>query len=129
VIDLPPELELLGSLVGVVMVGVYLLVRYPVPIRRAMAIFGVGTAILAFLAYRWYQSHVDYCKGSPEVATGGGKLSCLEPQHWFAFYAANFVLLLAELAVAAILTVGLVNWGKQRRSPPRAPAKCRLDRY
>ena len=113
-IDLPLELEVLVWPVAVVVVGSYLVGR-ALPIRLGMAIFGVGTAITVFLAYRLYQSQVDYCRGSPEVAAGGDKFSCLEPQHWFADALALSFLLLIELGLAIIPAVGLVHWRKQRR--------------
>jgi len=117
VIDLVLELEdwlwLLIWPIGV-LVGFYLVGRR-LPVRYALAIFGVGSAILAFLAHREYQSQVDYCKGSPEVEGGGDKFSCLEPQHWFAFALALLVLLLGELGLAILLAGGLVRWQKQRR--------------
>jgi hypothetical protein len=114
VIDLPLELEVFVWPVAVVVAGAYLAGR-ALPLRLVMAIFGVGTAIIAFLAYRLYQSQVDYCKGSPEVSAGGDKFSCLEPQHWFANTLALSFLLLIELGLAIILAVGLVHWQKQRR--------------
>jgi hypothetical protein len=107
----------LGLLVVAVLVGFYLVGR-ALPIRLAMAIFVVGTATLAFLAYRLYQSQVDYCKDSPEVAAGGDKFSCLEPQHWFANALALSFFLLIELGLAILLAAGLVHWWKQRRRPP-----------
>jgi hypothetical protein len=114
--DLVLELEgwlWLLALPVAVLVGFYLMGR-ALPIRLAMAIFGVGTAILAFLAYRLYQSQVDYCNGSPEVEAGGDNLSCLEPQHWFAFGLALLVLLAAELGLVTMVAGGLVRWQKQR---------------
>jgi hypothetical protein len=98
-----------------VLVGFFLL-GHALPMRLAMAVFGVGTAILAFLAYRLYQSQVDYCKDSPEVSAGGDKFSCLEPQHWFANALAVSFLLLMELGLAILLAGGSVRWWKQRRS-------------
>jgi hypothetical protein len=121
VIDLVPGLggwfELL-SLPVAVLVSFYLL-GHALPIRLAMAIFGVGTVVLAFLAYRLYQSQVDYCKDSPEVSAGGDKFSCLEPQHWAAFGFFLLVLLLAELGLATMVAGGLVRWQKQRRPASR----------
>jgi hypothetical protein len=78
-------------------------------VRLALAIFVAGTTILAFLAYRWYQSHVDYCEGSPEVVAGGDALSCLEPQHWFALQAVFAVLLLLEVALVVVVGAALVH--------------------
>jgi hypothetical protein len=117
VLELENQLELLLTLLGfmgAVLIGFYLLGR-ALPIRVAVPIFGVGTAILTFLAYRRYQSLVDYCRGSPEVEAGGDKLSCLEPYNWFAIQFELLVLLLAELGLAIVLVVGLVRWQKQRR--------------
>lgn len=116
-IDLVLELEgwlWLLSLPVAVLVGFFLLGK-ALPLRLAMPIVGVGTAILAFLAYRLYQSQVDYCKDSPEVSAGGDKFSCLEPQHWFANALAVSFLLLMELGLAILLAGGLVRWQKQRR--------------
>jgi hypothetical protein len=107
-------LSFLAWLVAAVGLGGFFLGRH-VPIRIAIAIFGVGTAILAFLAYRLYQSQVDYCKDSPEVSAGGDKFSCLEPQHWFANALALSFFLLIELGLATTLAVGFVRWRKQRR--------------
>jgi hypothetical protein len=73
-------------------------------VRLALAIFAGGTVVLAFLAYRLYESMVEYCEGSPEVAAGGDRFSCLEPQHWFAD--AVFFGLLALLELALVVVVG-----------------------
>jgi hypothetical protein len=124
VIDLYGELEAWLSLLGLlfavlatpVLAGFFLGRALPTP--AGMAIFGVGTAILAILAYRRYQSLVDYCRDSPEVAAGGDKLSCLEPYNWFAIQLEVLVLLSAELGLATILVVGVVHWRKQRRLKP-----------
>jgi hypothetical protein len=97
-----------------VLVGAYLLGRRALPVRLALAIFGVGTVLLAFVAYREYGSLVDYCSDSPEVAAGGDKFSCLEPQHWFAIQLELLVLVLAELVLATLVVGGLVRWQKQR---------------
>jgi hypothetical protein len=83
--------------------------------RFAIAIFGIGTPVLALLAYRLYQSQVDYCKDSYEVSVGGDKFSCLEPQHWFANALAASFLLLMELGLAILLAGGFVRWLKERR--------------
>jgi hypothetical protein len=117
VLELNGQLELLLTLlsfVGAVLAGFYLLGRV-LPIRLAVPMFGVGTGILAFLAYRRYQSLVDYCSDSPEVVAGGDELSCLEPYNWFAIQFEVLVLLVAELGLAIILAVGLVRWHKLRR--------------
>jgi hypothetical protein len=98
-----------------VLVGFYVLGRV-LPIRLAVPVFGVGTGVLAYLAYRLYQSQVDYCKDSFEVAEGGDKFSCLEPQHWFANAIAVSFLLLMELGLAVLVVGGLVRWQKQRRT-------------
>jgi hypothetical protein len=100
-----------------VLVGFYLLGRL-IPIRLAVPIFGVGTGVLAYLAYRLYQSQVEYCKDSFEVTAGGDKFSCLEPQHWFANALAVSFLLLMELGLATLVAGGLVRWLKQRRLKP-----------
>lgn len=107
-------LVLLGALVGGPLIGGYLLGR-ALPIRFATAIFVAGTAIIALLAYRSYQGHVDYCEGSPEVEAGGDKFSCLEPQHWFAFQLELLVLLLAQLGLAVMLVASFAHRRKQRR--------------
>ena len=106
-------LEIL-SLPVAALVGFYLL-GHALPMRFAIAIFGIGTAVLVLLAYRLYQSQVDYCKGSPEVTAGGDKFSCLEPQHWFADALGVSFLLLMELGLAILLVGGFVRWQKQRR--------------
>ena len=97
-----------------VLVGFFLL-GWILPIRLAVPIFGVGTGTLAYLAYRLYQSQVDYCKDSFEVADGGDKFSCLEPQHWFANAIAVAFLLLMELGLVVLVAGALVRWHKQRR--------------
>ena len=115
--DLALELEgwlWLLSLPVAVLVGSFLLGK-ALPFRLALPIFGVVTAILAFLAYRLYQSQVSYCEDSPEVSAGGDKFSCLEPQHWFANALAVSFLLLMELGLTMLLAGGLVRWQKQRR--------------
>ena len=114
-------LELLLTIAWVVasvLVGSYFAGR-ALPLRLVLPIFALGTALLAFLAYRWYQSHVDSCKDSPEVAAGGDALSCLEPGNWAAFNAAYAALLLAELGLAVFLTAGFVH----RRRPQRRSAR------
>jgi hypothetical protein len=119
VIDLLLELEnwlWLPTMAVAVLVGFFLLGK-ALPIRLAVPTFGVGTAILAILAYRLYQSQVDYCKDSFEVRAGGDKFSCLEPQHWFANALAVSFLLLMELGLAIILAGALFRWQKQRRHP------------
>lgn len=116
-IDLVQELEFWFwplSFAVAVLVGFFLLGK-ALPIRLAVPIFGVGTAILATLAYRLYQSQVDYCKDSPEVSAGGDKFSCLEPQHWFANALAVSFLLLIGLGLTTMVAGGLVRWQKQRR--------------
>ena len=85
-----------------------------IPTRFAIAIFCVGTPIIAFLAYRWYQSQVDYCKDFP--IENGDKLSCLDAGNVAAYNAGNFALLLAELGLATVLAVALVRWWMQQRS-------------
>jgi hypothetical protein len=84
-------------------------------VRLAFAIFVAGTTVLAFLAYRWYRSHVDYCEDSPEVAAGGDALACLEPQHWFALQAVLAVLLLLEIALAIVVGAALVHRRRRLR--------------
>jgi hypothetical protein len=121
VLGLNPEYELLLTLlwiVGGVLIGFFFLGR-ALPVRIVVLIFCAGNAIVGFLAYRGYQSSVDYCIGSPEVRAGGDELSCLEPQHWFAIGLAFLVLLLAELGLATMLAGGLVRWQKQRRLRPQ----------
>jgi hypothetical protein len=87
-------------------------------VRLAVAIFVVGSAIVAFLAYRGYRSQVDYCEGSPEVVAGGDSLSCLEPQHWFAALVVLSVLVLVELALAVVVGAAVVHWRSKRRLRP-----------
>ena len=107
-------LELLIMPVAV-LVGFYVIGRHALPTRFAMAVFGIGTPVLAFLAYRLYQSEVNACKDSPEVAAGGDKYSCLEPGNLFANALAALFLVVMELGLAAMLAGGLVRWLKQRR--------------
>jgi hypothetical protein len=117
VFELENQVELLLTLVGfvgAVLIGSYLLGRHALPVRIALAIFGAGSAVLAFLTYRRYQSLVDYCSDSPEVASGGDNLSCLEPYNWFAIQIELLVLLVAELGLAVLAVGGLVRWQKQR---------------
>ena len=84
-------------------------------IHLVLAIFVTGTATLWYLAHREYQSLVEYCKGSPEVAAGGDKFSCLEPGNWFAHNLALAFLLLIELGLTVMLASGFVHWWKGRR--------------
>jgi hypothetical protein len=116
-LELQNQLEnLLALLVpaGAVLVGFYVLGRHALPVRIALVIFAIGSALLAFLTYRRYQSLVDYCSDSPEVASGGDKLSCLEPGNWFAIQLELLVLLVAELGLAVLVVGGLIRWQKQR---------------
>ena len=78
-------------------------------VRLALAIFAVGTAAVAYAALRLYRSMVEYCDGSPEVAAGGDRLSCLEPQHWFADAVAFGVLALLELALVVVVGAAVVR--------------------
>jgi len=84
------------------------LLRMP-SVRLALAIFAGGTAVLAYLADRLYQSMVNYCEGSPEVAAGGDKLSCLEPQHWSANAAIFGFLALLEVALVVVVGAAVVH--------------------
>ena len=116
-LELENQVELLLTLVGfvgAVLIGSFLLGRHALPVRIALAVFGAGTVLLAFVAYREYQSLVEYCSDSPEVAAGGDKLSCLEPYNWFAIQLEVLVLLVAELGLATLVLGGLVRWQKQR---------------
>lgn len=125
-IDLVQELEfwLAPLTFAVAVLGGFFLLGMALPIRLAVPIFGAGTAILAFLAYRLYRSQVDYCKDSFEVSAGGDKFSCLEPQHWFANMLAVSFLLLMELGLTILLAGGLVRWRKKRRiNRPSVSAK------
>jgi hypothetical protein len=83
-------------------------------IRLASAILVVGNAILAFFAYREYQSLLDYCEGSPEVVAGGDRFSCLEPQHWFTVGFGLLVALLLEVALLVVVGVAVVHWRSTR---------------
>jgi hypothetical protein len=117
VLELKNQLELLLTLlsfVAAVLIGSFLLGRHALPVRVALAIFGAGSALLALLTYRRYQSLVDYCSDSPEVASGGDKLSCPEPGTWFAINLELLVLLVAELGLAVLVLGGLVRWQKLR---------------
>jgi hypothetical protein len=117
VLELSNQLELLLTLVGLVgavLIGFYLLGRHALPVRIALAVCGAGSALLAFLTYRRYQSLVDYCSDSPEVASGGDKLSCLEPGNWFAIHLELLVLLVAELGLFVLVLGGFVRWQKRR---------------
>jgi hypothetical protein len=102
------------SLPVAVLVGFYLL-GHALPMRFATAIFGIGTAVLAFLGYRFHQSEVDACKDSPEVAVGGDKYSCLDAGNRFANTLAVSFLLLMELGLVILLLAGFFRWQKQRR--------------
>jgi hypothetical protein len=125
VIDLLLELEAwLGWLAFLIwVVGGVLLASYfggrALPIRLAVAIFGVGTAVLAVLAYRLVQSQVEYCRDSPEVAAGGDRFSCLEPGNWFALNLAFAFFALVELGLVVMLAFGLFEWNKRRRAHTR----------
>jgi hypothetical protein len=78
-------------------------------IRLALTIFVGGTVLLTLLAYRWYESMVEYCEGSPEVAAGGDSLSCREPQHWFADGVLFGGLALLELGLVVVVGVAVVH--------------------
>ena len=110
----------LGVMVAAVLVGFYFL-GHALPMRFAIAVFGVGTALLAFLAYRLYQSEVNACKDSPEVAAGGDKYSCLEPGNLFANALAALFLVFVELCLATMVAGGLVHWWKERRRVNPSP--------
>ena len=116
-VPVPPEGEFwlfVISLVAGVVVGFFLLGR-ALPMRADVLIFAAGSATLAFLGYRLYQSEVGACKDSPEVADGGDKLSCLEPGNLFANALAAAFLLLIELGLASLVVGGFVRWRGQRR--------------
>jgi len=110
-----PEWLWLLVLPVAVLVGFYVIGRHALPTSFAMAVFGIGTPVLAFLAYRLYQSEVNACKDSPEVAAGGDKYSCLEPGNLFANALAALFLVIMELGLAAMAAGGLVHWWKERR--------------
>jgi hypothetical protein len=100
----------------VVLVGFYVIGRHALPMRFAMAVFGIGTAVLAFLAYRLYQSEqTPNCGASPEVAMGGDTFSCLDAGNRAANALAELFLLLMELGLATMVAGGLVRWWKERR--------------
>jgi hypothetical protein len=108
-LELNNQFELLLAVLvpaGAVLVGFYVLGRHALQVRIALAIFAIGSTLLAFLTYRRYQSLVDYCSDSPEVASGGDKLSCLEPGNWFAIQLELLVLLVAELGLPSSWWVG-----------------------
>jgi hypothetical protein len=116
-VPVPPEGEFwlfVISLVASVVVGFFLLGR-ALPMRADVVIFAAGTATLVFLGYRLYQSEVDACKDSIEVANGGDKFSCLEPGNLFADALAAAFLLLIELGLASLVVGGFVRWQEQRR--------------
>lgn len=85
--------------------------------RLALALFVGGNATLAFLAYLEYRYLIDYCRDSPEVRAGGGSLSCLEPQHWFAINFELLVLLLLETALAVVVGAAIVRSRNKLPSP------------
>ena len=61
-LELENQFELLLAVLvpaGAVLLGFYVLGRHALPVRLALAIFGAGSALLAFLTYRRYQSLVD----------------------------------------------------------------------
>lgn len=72
-------------------------------VRLASSLLIAGTAVLSFLALKEYRRLVDYCEGSPEVIAGGDRLSCLEPQHWFAETAIASALILLEISLFVVL--------------------------
>jgi hypothetical protein len=89
-------------------------------VRVWLAILVSGTALLAFLAWRWYEAHVRYCKDSPEVAAGGDALSCMEPPHWMAFNLALGFLALVELTLVVATTFTIAHIRRRRREALRA---------
>jgi len=113
-----PEPEGLWLLVFpfAILFGFYAIGRHAeLPTRLSMAAFGIGTLVLAFLAYRLHQSEVNACKDSIEVANGGDKYSCLEPGNLFANALAELFLVVMELGLAAMAAGGLIHWWKERR--------------
>jgi hypothetical protein len=78
-------------------------------VRLTLAIFAAGNALLGFAVYHEYRSLASYCDGSPEVAAGGDKFSCLEPQHWFSIEFEAFVLLILWIASAVTLGAAIVH--------------------
>lgn len=78
-------------------------------VRLWLGVFVAGTAVVAFLTWRWYEHHVSYCRDSPEVAAGGDALSCMEPQHWMAFNVALAFLALVELSLLAAVVVSVLR--------------------
>lgn len=85
--------------------------------RIWIAALFAGTALLVFLAWRWYETHVDYCKDSPEVAAGGDALSCMEPQHWMAFNVVLGFLALVEITLVVATAFMVVRLRRRRRGP------------
>ena len=83
-------------------------------IRLASAILVVGNTVLAFFAEREYQSLIDYCAGSYEVAATGDRFSCLEPQHWFAVSALFLFGLVLEIALVVVMGAAVVHWWSRR---------------
>jgi hypothetical protein len=85
----------------------------------AIGTFAIGTATVAYLAHHEYQATVNYCKGSPEVAAGGGKFSCLEPYNWPWIDMEILFAIIVELGLVVLLVtglgVGLRGWRRDRR--------------
>ena len=86
-------------------------------VRLALAIFAVGSTVLAAVAFWAYRSALDYCKGSYEVRSGGDGLSCLEPQHWFTINVGILGVLLLELALVVVVGAAVVHARRKGDAP------------
>jgi hypothetical protein len=114
--ELENQYELLMTVLSVVagLLGGGYVAGRALRIHFVIPIFVIGSATLAYLAYRERQSQIEYCKDFP-VPTGGDKFSCLDAGNWFAYNLAMSFLLLVELGLTVMLATGLVRWWKGRR--------------
>ena len=77
-------------------------------VRLAVVLFVAVNTVLAFLAYRYYLSLLDYCEEYPDRKLGSSGLDCLEPSHWFAINLMLLVCLIVEIGLAVVVGAAFV---------------------
>lgn len=85
-------------------------------VRVAVALVVVVNAVLAFLAYWYYESLLEYCEDFPDRKLGSSGLDCLEPAHWFAVNVMLLGCVIVEIALAVVLGAAVVH--RRKRQPP-----------
>jgi hypothetical protein len=100
-----------------VLVGFYAIGRHAgLPPLFSVAVFGIGTAVVAVLAYRLHQSEqIPNCGASDAYP-------CLDAGNRFANTLAEAFLVVTEFGLAALAAGGLVYWWKERRTTAGEPA-------